>query len=189
IIFFLLNTFCIRFRMAQLFNLYLKVRYVIVSINSADFQSIYNDMRKIYIMSFVMLFIITTVQGQASESEVSLKETMLKMKKRKMLLAYLDLSEAEKAAFWPLYEGYSNATKAVELESLQLLAVCAAPGSSITDKELERYSKRLLMNDILLAKLRREYYTKFKKALSPQNASQFMQFDDSFRMMLRMDAQ
>jgi hypothetical protein len=124
--------------------------------------------------------------GQQEET-VSLKDTMLSMKKRKIVLNYLTLSEAEKTAFWPLYDEYYNEINPIEAESLLLLRLCS--GNDLSEKVLEKYSKRLLLNDLVLAKIRKQYYAKFKAALSALRASQFMQFDDSFRMMLRYQAQ
>jgi hypothetical protein len=109
------------------------------------------------------------------------------MKKRKMVLDYLDLTEAEKAAFWPLYDEYYNEINPIETETLLLLRLCS--GNELDEKDLEKYSKRLLLNDLMLAKIRRQYYSRFKLGLSGLRASQFMQFDDSFRMMLRYEAQ
>jgi hypothetical protein len=124
--------------------------------------------------------------GQQEEA-VSLKDAMLSMKRRKIVLNYLDLSEAEKTAFWPLYDEYYNEINPIETESLLLLRLCA--GNDLSERDLEKYSKRLLLNDLVLAKIRKQYYGKFKAGLSGLRASQFMQFDDSFRMMLRYQAQ
>jgi hypothetical protein len=121
------------------------------------------------------------------EEIVSLKDTMLDMKKRKIVLDYLDLTEAEKAAFWPLYEDYYKEINPIETESLLLLSLCSS--DEIDEKDMEKYSKRLLLNDLVLAKIRRQYFAKFKAGLSSLRASQFMQFDDSFRMMMRYEAQ
>lgn len=126
------------------------------------------------------------VFGQQEET-VSLKDTMLSMKKRKMVLDYLDLTEAEKAAFWPLYDEYYKEINPIETETLLLLRLCS--GNELSERDLEKYSKRLLLNDLVLAKVRRQYYARFKSGLSGLRASQFMQFDDSFRMMLRYEAQ
>jgi hypothetical protein len=138
----------------------------------------------------VALCVLTAASGRAfgqQEENVSLKDTMLSMKKRKMVLEYLDLTEAEKASFWPLYEEYYKEINPIETETLLLLRLCS--GNELREKDLEKYSKRLLLNDLVLAKVRRQYYVRFKAGLSGLRASQFMQFDDSFRMMLRYEAQ
>jgi hypothetical protein len=144
-------------------------------------------MKKIVILIFSVLVLTGSHAYSQQEETVSLKDTMLSMKKRKMVLEYLDLSEAEKAAFWPLYEEYYNEINAIETESLMLLRLCS--GNELGARDLEKYSKRLLLNDLILAKVRRQYYARFKAGLSGLRASQFMQFDDSFRMMLRYEAQ
>lgn len=144
-------------------------------------------MNKVCLIFLVVLGMSTTdVLGQ-QEEDISLQETVLMMKKKKILLDYLNLTEAEKAAFWPLYDDYYKQIRALEEESIKLLMLCSR--SAISEKDLDHYSKRLLLNDLLLAKVRKQYYQKFKNAVSPARAAQFMQFDDSFRMMQRYEAQ
>jgi Spy/CpxP family protein refolding chaperone len=116
-------------------------------------------------------------------------ETMWTMKKRKMVMDHMDLTEAEKSSFWPIYESYSMAIQYMESETLHIISVCNDPGSGIDQAELEQYSKKMLQNDLLLDRVRIQYYRKFSRALSPARATQFMQLDDNLRMMLRMDVQ
>jgi Spy/CpxP family protein refolding chaperone len=116
-------------------------------------------------------------------------ETMWNMKKRKMVLDVMDLSEAEKSSFWPLYESYSQAIRFTESETLHIMSICNDSSYPMESSELERYSKKMLQNDLVLDRVRLQYYKKFSKALSPTRAAQFMQLDDNLRMMLRMEVQ
>ena len=116
-------------------------------------------------------------------------ETMWTMKKRKMVLDHMDLSEAEKSSFWPLYESYSQAIRFIESETLYIISACNDASYPIESSDLERYSKKMLQNDLLLDRVRIQYYKKLSKALTPARAAQFMQLDSNLRMMLRMEVQ
>jgi hypothetical protein len=116
-------------------------------------------------------------------------ETMWTMKKRKMVMDYMDLTEAEKASFWPVYESYHMAIQFMESETLSIISICNDPAHKMEEGELERYSRKVLQNDLLLDRVRIQYYKKFSRALTPTRASQFMQLDDNLRMMLRMEVQ
>jgi hypothetical protein len=139
-------------------------------------------------LSFVCLFAFETSAQQVMDTSVY-DETLWSMKKRKMVLDYMDLTEAEKASFWPLYESFSSAIRFMETETLQIISACNDTAYPLEKGDLERYSKKMLQNDLLLDRVRIQYYKKFSKALSPERATRFMQLDDNLRMMLRMDVQ
>jgi hypothetical protein len=125
----------------------------------------------------------------STDSAVVYDETLWMMKKRKLILEYMDLSEAEKSSFWPVYENYSMSIRTIESETLEIIMACNDPSLNLEGSDLEKYSKRMLQNDLLLDRVRIQFYKKFSKALSPSRASQFMQLDDNLRMMLRMEVQ
>lgn len=133
--------------------------------------------------------IATSVPAQLVSDSSTYDETLWSMKKRKMVMDHMDLSEAEKASFWPVYESYSSAIRFLETETLSIISACNDPNYPMEDGDLERYSKKMLQNDLLLDRVRIQYYKKFSKALSTAKASQFMQLDDNLRMMLRMQVQ
>lgn len=124
-------------------------------------------------------------QAQLVSDTARLSETMWSMKKKKWVLEYLDLTEAEKASFWPLYESYNQAIRYLEMETREILDVYESNKNSLRSGEIERYTQQILLNDLLLAKVRRQYHRKFSKALSPQIAAQFMQLDKAMRLMIQ----
>lgn len=125
--------------------------------------------------------------AQEIDDSLRFAESIWSMKKKAMILEQLDLTEAEKSSFWPVYESYSNAIQYLDLEYLRLLELTEEDMAS--EKESASLTETMLMNDLLLAKARKYYFRKFRKALSPAQASKFMQLDNSFRTMLRIEAQ
>ena len=139
-----------------------------------------------------LLYMIAMLSACWFESEAQLvndtariSETMWSMKKKKWVLEYLDLTEAEKASFWPLYESYNQAIRYLEMETREILDIYENNMKSLRPREIERYTQQILLNDLLLAKVRRQYYRKFSKALSPEIAAQFMQLDKAMRLMIQ----
>lgn len=108
------------------------------------------------------------------------------MQKKAMILQQMDLTEAEKSAFWPVYESYANAIQYLDMEYIRLLNYTA---EDLTEKKAASLTENMLMNELLLAKTRKQYYRKFSKALTPAQAGKFMQIDHNFRTMLRIQMQ
>ena len=133
------------------------------------------------------LLINPALHAQSEEDSLRYAESIWSMKKKAMILEQMDLTEAEKSAFWPIYESYSNAIQYLEIESLRLLSYTVK--KNLPDKKAAALCEDLLANDVMLARARRQYFKKFKKALSPGQAGRFMQIDNNFRTMLRLQIQ
>lgn len=103
-----------------------------------------------------------------------------------MILDKLDLTEAEKAAFWPVYESYSNAVQYLDMEYIRLLNF---DDKKLSEQKAASLAENLLTNELLLAKTRKQYFRKFRKALSASQANRFMQLDSNFRTMIRIQMQ
>lgn len=144
-------------------------------------------MKKIRLAVTAFLFLALTVDTFAQDEIDSLMFTdrMWSLKKKALVLQVLDLTEAEKASFWPVYDGYHTAIRYLEMEYIYLNSQYIKELQGGSEHRLERLSTQILKNDLLLAKLRRIYFKRFKKALSPLQASSFMQFDQSWRTMMR----
>lgn len=145
-------------------------------------------MKRLPVVLLLLLFITPSLCAQSEEDSLRYAESIWSMKKKAIILEQMNLTEAEKSAFWPIYESYSNAIQYLEMESLRLLSYTVKK-KDLSDKKAAALCEDLLTNDVLLAKVRRQYFKKFKKALSPGQAGRFMQLDNSFRTMLRLQIQ
>jgi hypothetical protein len=142
--------------------------------------------RFIVAILFTAIICSHTVAQQVDDS-LRYAESIWSMKKKALILEEMDLTEAEKSAFWPVYESYASAIQFLDMDYLRLMSYTTEPG--LKEKKLESLCEHLLENDLLLAKTRKQYYQKFRKALSPAQAGRFMQLDDEFRRLLRMEMQ
>lgn len=138
---------------------------------------------------FALLTSALTPKSFAQKVDDSLRfaESIWSMEKKALILDEMNLSEAEKAAFWPVYESYSNAIQYLDMEYLRLIDL--GGDTELSEKKSAALTESLLMNELLLAKTRKQYFRKFRKALSAAQASRFMQLDNDFRTMLRLQMQ
>lgn len=142
--------------------------------------------RFIGIILFTAFICLNTAAQQVDDS-LRYAESIWSMKKKALILEEMNLTEAEKSAFWPVYESYASAIQFLDMDYLRLMSYTSEPG--LKEKKLESLCEHLLENDLLLAKTRKQYYPKFKKALSAAQAGRFMQLDDDFRTLLRIEMQ
>ncbi len=145
-------------------------------------------MKRLLVIAFLTIFLSPSVLAQREDDSLRYAESIWSMKKKAMVLEQMHMTEAEKSAFWPVYENYSNAIQYLEMEYIRLLNY-SLKQDQLPDKKAAALCEDLLLNDLLLAKTRRQYFRKFKKALSPGQAGKFMQLDNDFRVMLRLQIQ
>lgn len=140
------------------------------------------------LLTFFLLSVLLCSRVFAQKVDDSLRyaESIWSMQKKAMILEQMDLTEAEKSAFWPVYESYANAIQYLDMEYIRLLNYTP---EDLTKKKAASLTENMLMNELLLAKTRKQYYRKFSKALTPAQAGKFMQIDNNFRTMLRIQMQ
>lgn len=144
-------------------------------------------MRRLFSILLFFVFTVLNASGQQMDDTLRYAESIWSMKKKAIILEQLDLTEAEKSAFWPVYESYSNAIQFLDMEYIRLMNYTSENG--LKEKKLASLCEHMLESDLLLAKTRKQYYQKFKKALSPAQAGKFMQLDNDFRTLLRIEMQ
>lgn len=139
-------------------------------------------------LSTSLALLIFAYAGLAQQVDDSLRyaESIWSMQKKALILDQMELTEAEKSAFWPVYESYSNAIQYLDMEYIRLLNFIE---TDLSEKKTASLTENMLTNELLLAKTRKQYYRKFSKALSAAQASKFMQLDNNFRTMLRLEMQ
>lgn len=125
--------------------------------------------------------------AQFVDDSLRYAESLWSMEKKAMILEEMDLTEAEKSSFWPVYESYSNAIQYLDMEYIRLLNM--TDEEKMAEANPASLTEHMLLSELLLAKTRKYYFKKFKRALSPDLASKFMELDNTFRTMLRLEMQ
>jgi hypothetical protein len=144
---------------------------------------------KFLLFLFSLLLFYLSAKSQTAEEKILYAESLLANKKKAMILNYFQMTEGEKSAFWPLYNRYTRHIHDYEIEYIYLINRYTMGVEKLSTSDLNNLSQRFIQNDLELARLRKQYYKRFRKALSPLKATEFMQLDQSFRTMVRMELQ
>lgn len=110
-------------------------------------------------------------------SQVELLRSDIRLMKKEIVAQAMDLTEAEAAAFWPVYNDYQAARARIFDRRLEMVRAYAASFSEMTDAEATRitHAEFLLDSDIL--KLQQATFQKLTKATSAQTAARWVQID------------
>lgn len=134
----------------------------------------------------LLLFICTGSASIAqSNDELALLREMFGKEKKDIISQFLNLSEADGAKFWPLYDEYSAKRKALGDDRISIIKDYADQYTNITNDQAKKLGDRLFKNESSILNLQEKYYKKMSKAVSPLKATQFMQTELYLQTQLR----
>jgi hypothetical protein len=140
-------------------------------------------------MKKVIFFLFAICTGFASmaqsNDELAMLRDMFGKEKKDIIDQFLDLSAADSAKFWPLYNEYSAKRKALGDDRIAIIKDYADKYSTLTNEDAKKLGDRLFKNEGDILKLQKTYYDKMSKAVSALKATQFMQTEIYLQTQLR----
>ena len=151
-------------------------------------------MKRTWVLSALLLVaamaaVPARAQEQTDEKYLELFRNDLKTQKTAIMTENLHLTDAEGAKFWPLYREYDAKLTTLQDERLSLLKDYATAydkmgpemATTLVNKAMDLEAKRL--------KLRKEYFGKMSKAVSPIIAGRFVHVDSVIQNALDLEVQ
>ena len=152
-------------------------------------------MRRLLAISalFTVLSVVTSAQTAKNESvppitdsDIQLLRSDLQADKNQIIADTMKFTNAESAAFTPLYRDYSRDQQIIGDERVQLIKDYALNYDSMDDTKAKDMVQRLLNIEDKTLKLRKEYWPKFMKALGAKRAAKFYQVDNRLTLLVNV---
>ena len=130
---------------------------------------------------------------QASEKETKtlnltayaeLLRSDVRVQKIAILTELMGFTEAEDAAFWPIYREYDAEMAKLGDERVALIAEYAANYSALTDAVAEKLATKALDLEARRQATKAKYYERIKKALSPRTALRYLQVEQQLLLLI-----
>lgn len=112
-----------------------------------------------------------------NDKDVALLRQNLQAESKKIIEKNMQLSDAEAAAFWPLYNEYAAEVRKVNDTRFGLVKDYARIYKTMTAEEADKITRLLAQADEEIINLRLQYLPKFEQALPGTKAALFMQLD------------
>lgn len=135
-------------------------------------------MKKMKKLILTLMIGVLSIGAYAQDAnELEMFKTVFSVEKKAMLMDFLQLSDTEATAFWPIYEEYQKELNVLADRRIALITEYVNNYGAITAEEADAMMKE--SSDIIIKreKLRAKYYEKVKKATSSIRAAQFVQFE------------
>jgi len=128
-----------------------------------------------------------SIHAQSVNDYLELTREVLKAEKKAVVVEAMQLTEAESQPFWNLYNEYQTALYTVQNKRIEIIKDYANNFDSISDEKADELWIGSMKYKNELLKLKKSYYAKFKKVLSPGKAVRFMQLENKIETLI--DAQ
>lgn len=122
--------------------------------------------------------------GQISDQDIELLRKDLRSKKKQLVAANLNLTDAQATRFWPVYDQYIAEQTKIHDQKYALIKEFATSWGSISDAQALDMTKRILAVDEQVTQLRIKYVPIFLNVLPGKQVATFFQIDRRLQMMV-----
>ena len=135
------------------------------------------------------LFVMGTISSNAQQTkdEIAILQAAYGMQKRDLVAKFMDVSDAQSATFWSLYEEYEVSRKAIGTKRANNIVEYAKNYETITDENVQNMVKVSMEVNKEFNALWEKTYKKMAKALGAKTAAKFYQLEMYLENMVRTE--
>jgi hypothetical protein len=123
-------------------------------------------------------------QEQNLRADIELLRSDVRADKTKIMAAMMQLNDKDAAVFWPIYREYESDVAKLYDEKVAGIMDYADHYLQMTDEKADDLATRALQWEDQRTDLKKKYYERFKKALSPITAARFLQVENQLLMLV-----
>lgn len=133
-------------------------------------------------ITFVLYAFLT--QAQTSDDYIELARDILKTEKKAAIAEEMDLSDTEITPFWELYNEYNSKLSQTQNQRVALIKNYAQNYETMTDDKADEIMKSYFKYQQDITKLKKSYYSRFKKILPKVKAARYFQLENKIQAMV-----
>ncbi len=143
-------------------------------------------MKKILIVATALVWSLS-INAQTVNDYLELQREVLQVEKKAAVAQALELSETESEPFWTLYSEYQAVLYTVQNKRIAIIKDFANNFESLSDEKADELWVGSMNYQKELLKVKKKYYSKFKKVVSPGKASRFMQLENKIETLINAE--
>jgi hypothetical protein len=132
------------------------------------------------------MFLLMTVAAPAQtlEDEIELTRATIQNQRQQIVAMGMELTEAEGAAFWPVYRAYRGELAVLTDRYLDVIKDYAENFEKLSDQHAERMLSDYFDIEKSKTKVRTKYIKRFKKVLPPKKVTRFYQLENKLDIIV-----
>ena len=132
-------------------------------------------------------FALTAFAQQTSQGTMDAVRDSLKAQKRAFVGVNMQLTDAEDAKFWPVYDSYQKDLGKINEKIAAMIVDYAKNYETLTDGKANQLLRTNLALDRDLLKLRESYLAKFSAVLPQKKVARYYQLENKIQAVIRYD--
>ena len=132
-------------------------------------------------------FALTAFAQQPSKGTMDAVRDSLKAQKRAFVGVNMQLTDAEDAKFWPVYDSYQKDLGKINEKIAAMIVDYAKNYETLTDGKANQLLRTNLALDRDLLKLRESYLAKFSAVLPQKKVARYYQLENKIQAVIRFD--
>ena len=126
-------------------------------------------------------------RAQSTADEIELVRSIVQTERKAVLAKNMQLTDAESEVFWPVYNEFETAVRAVNDKRVKILSELARDFDTLSDEQAVDLLQQSFKFQQERAKVRKSFIRKFKKVLSGKRLTRFYQIDGKIDTMIDFD--
>ena len=140
-------------------------------------------MKKIFSFTFFTILSFS-LYAQSIDDYIEIARDVLNTEKKAAVAQAMQLSDTESAPFWELYNEYNLEANKVHNQRIALIKDFANNYESLSDEKADEIWNGVLSYQQQLLKVKKSYYKKFKKIISPGKAARYFQIENKIEALI-----
>ena len=126
---------------------------------------------------------------EALKDEIQLTRAIIKVKRKKIVAANINLTDREKKVFWPLYNEYIADIDKVNIKRVKLIAEYrdAYVTKTLSDRQALKLLNGYQLYEQVKLRTRNTYVQKFKEILPPKKVVRFFQVENKMDAIINFE--
>ncbi len=126
-------------------------------------------------------------RAQSTADEIELVRSIVQTGRKVVVAKNMQLTDAESEAFWPVYNEFETAIRAVNDKRVKILSELARDFDTLSDEQAVDLLQQSFKFQQERVKVRKSFIRKFKKVLSGKRLTRFYQIDGKIDTMIDFD--
>ncbi len=142
-------------------------------------------MKQLLLLSLAIIMTLPSF-SQSNKEEIDLIQAAFGMEKKAIVANFVKPSDAQKDAFWKLYDAYETERKELGKQRLDLLVQYGEQYMKMTSEQADAWTKEVIELQKKTDKLIGTYYHKIKGVSDGLVATQFYQIENYILATIRL---
>ena len=139
------------------------------------------------LLGVILMLVAAGAQAQTDaelDAFIEMLRSDVRTEKIELIREYMDFTDEEAAAFWPIYTKYEREIRKINDKRLGLIRVYGEHYFDLKDDDARELMKSALELQIKRAHVRKDYFRKFEHALPTKTAVKFMQLEHQISVLV-----